>query len=403
MTLPLRCLPIEQLSSSDIAEWKRLSRAAIEPNPFQEPEFVLALAEHQQLPENVRLLVVPSATSDDWLAACVIRLIPATLTRPLSRLRSFRPLHAYLDHPLIDRRRPEATAQRLLTALSDCQLGHGLRLHMAPLQGSVCQLLDQAASCGDAAPFREHIWSRAEYHREDLNDDPLAYCSKARRKSLRRCWRNLEAEGSVRLRIQRPSTGDFAAIDRFLMLEHSGWKRDRGTSLLTDERDGMFFREMLHNFADDGSVIIGELEVGGRLVASTCNLLRGDTLFALKVGWDPVYASGSPGMWSELLLPQAVFAEIPELQQIDSCAKSGSHLESIWPRQRAMVDIVYAWSYSSTVLSTVRQKVRSARTFAGEWLRTASMLLSLSDTGVERVSSLSDDNIQESCGMTSTH
>jgi CelD/BcsL family acetyltransferase involved in cellulose biosynthesis len=402
MTLPLRCLPIKRLTTTDIAEWKRLSRAAIEPNPFQEPEFVLTLAEHQQLPENVRLLIVPSAMSNDWLAACVIRLIPATLTRPLSRLRSFRPLHAYLDHPLIDRSRPEAAAQRLLTALSDCQLGHGLRLHMAPLQGPVCQLLDQAASSGDAAPFREHVWSRAEYNREDLNDDPLVYCSKARRKSLRRCWRNLEVKGPVGLRIQRPSTGDYAAIDRFLKLEHSGWKRDCGTSLLANERDAMFFREMLHNFADDGSVIIGELEVGGKAVASTCNLLRGDTLFALKVGWDPAYASGSPGMWSELLLPHAVFAEIPELQQIDSCAKSGSHLESIWPRQRAMVDIVYTWSYSSTVLSSVRQKIRSARTFAGEWFRAASTVLSSSDGELERTPDSSSDTIQRSCGVTST-
>lgn len=401
MTLPLRCLPIKRLNTTDIAEWRRLSRAAIEPNPFQEPEFVLALAEHQQLPENVRLLIVPSAKSDDWLAACVIRLIPATLTRPLSRLRSFRPLHAYLDHPLIDRSRPEAAAERLLTALSDCQLGHGLRLHMAPLQGPVCQLLDRAASAGDAAPFREHVWSRAEYHREDLNDDPLAYCSKTRRKSLRRCWRNLEMKGPVGLRIQRPSTGDYAAIDRFLKLEHSGWKRDCGTSLLADERDAMFFREMLHNFADDGSVIFGELEVGGKTVASTCNLLRGDTLFALKVGWDLDYASGSPGMWSELLLPQAVFAEIPELKQIDSCAKSGSHLESIWPRQRAMVDIVYAWSYSSTVLSAVRQKIRTARSYAGEWFRTASALLSSPDDEIEPTQGASSGTIQQGCEMSS--
>jgi len=250
------------------------------------------------------------------------------------------------------------------------------------VDGPVSQVLEgAAASRGDARPFHEHVWNRAEYQREDLKDDPLAYCSKTRRKSLRRCWRNLEAMGPVHFQIQRPATGDRAAIDRFLKLEHSGWKKESGTSLLTDEKDALFFREMLHKFAEHGSVIMGELTVGGQTVASTCNLLRGDTLFALKVGWDPANAAGSPGTWSELLLPQSIFHEIPHLKQIDSCAKSGSHLESVWPRQRKMADIVYTWSYSATMLSAVRQQVRIGRSLAAEWIRSVSMLLS--PAGVE--------------------
>ncbi len=156
MTQPLRCLPLKRLSTAEVSHWRRLSRLAIEPNPFQEPEFVLPWAEHHDLPDDVQLLIVPSARSDEWLAACVVQLMPATLTKPLSRLRSFRPIHSYLDHPLIDISRPEAAAQRLLTALSDCRLGHGIRMHMAQVDGPVNRLLaGEAASMGDARAFYE--------------------------------------------------------------------------------------------------------------------------------------------------------------------------------------------------------------------------------------------------------
>lgn len=380
MTQPLRCLPLKRLSTAEISHWRRLSRLAIEPNPFQEPEFVLPWAEHHAVPDDVQLLIVPSARSDEWLAACVVQLMPATLTKPLSRLRSFRPIHSYLDHPLIDISRPQAAAQRLLTALSDCRLGHGIRMHMAQVDGPVNRLLaGEAASMGDARAFYEDTWSRAAFHREDLQDDPLAFCSKARRKSLRRCWRNLEEIGAVCFQITRPTSGDDPAIERFLHLEHSGWKKEEGTSLLADDRDAGFYRAMLDNFSRQESVILGELTVGGKTVASTCNLVRGDTLFALKVGWDAEFASGSPGIWSELLLPQSVFQQFPQLRQIDSCAKSGSHLESIWPRRRQMADIVYTWSYSATMLSSLRQQVRFARTRTAEWIKSASNLISASE------------------------
>lgn len=380
MTQPLRCLPLKRLSTAEISHWRRLSRLAIEPNPFQEPEFVLPWAEHHDLPDDVQLLIVPSARSDEWLAACVVQLMPATLTKPLSRLRSFRPIHSYLDHPLIDISRPDAAAQRLLTALSDCRLGHGIRMHMAQVDGPVNRLLaGEAVSMGDARTFYEDTWTRAAFHREDLQDDPLAYCSKTRRKSLRRCWRNLEEIGAVSFQITRPTSGDDPAIERFLSLEHSGWKKEEGTSLLADDRDAGFYRAMLHNFSKQDSVILGELTVGGQTVASTCNLVRGDTLFALKVGWNAEFASGSPGIWSELLLPQSVFHQFPQLRQIDSCAKSGSHLESLWPRRRQMADIVYTWSYSATMLSSLRQQVRIARTRTAEWFKSASNLISAAD------------------------
>ncbi len=136
---------------------------------------------------------------------------------------------------------------------------------------------------------------------------------------------------------------------------------------------------MLHNFSKQDSVILGELTVGGQTVASTCNLVRGDTLFALKVGWNAEFASGSPGIWSRTASASVRFSSVSPAAQIDSCAKSGSHLESLWPRRRQMADIVYTWSYSATMLSSLRQQVRIARTRTAEWFKSASNLISAAE------------------------
>lgn len=361
MSRPLRCLSLKQIEPQDLARWRRLAECAAEPNPFQEPEFLLPLASRGMIPADVQLLVVPSDGDDEWLAAAVVRNMPPTLMRPLRRLRSVRTLHAYLDHPLIDLRQPAVAAERLISALADCRLGHGLRLHMLHLDGPAAQALSSAAQSIQAQPFHERLWRRAEYRRADLSVDPLQACSKARRKSLRRAFRALEQRGAVDFRLRRPQHGGDDSFYRFLDLEHRTWKGGEGTSLLADSVEVVCFREVMGGFAARGDVIFGELWVGDHVAAMTCNLLRGETLFAFKVGWDPAYADGSPGMWSDLLLPAAVLQAFPQVQQIDSCSQAGSHLESLWPSMRRMSDVVYAWSPQATWLAALRQRLRHWR------------------------------------------
>ncbi|MFV0443519.1 MAG: GNAT family N-acetyltransferase [Planctomycetaceae bacterium] len=370
MSSQIHCTPIAALQPNDIARWQRLAEHALEANPFQQPDFVLPLLRHCGSSHRADILYVTESNSTDWRAACVVSQLPPTLSRPLRRLRSFRPLHAYLDQPLIDRNSSGAAAEGLLRGLLDNRLGHALRLNVTRLDGPVQQTLQHAGRQVNAARVLDREWRRAAYSRKNLNHDPLAHCSKSRRKSLRRSWRRLEERGQVKFRLVRPATGQDLSVERFLSLEHSGWGGMQGTSLLGLPQDAQFFREMCHAFAQRNQVAIGELYVGGNPIASTFNLVLDETAFAFKIGWNNQFADGSPGMWSELLLPAEVFRQFPQVQRIDGCSQSGSHIESLWPDSDRLGNVVYAWSRTARYLSRVRRTWHYCRRTASTGLST---------------------------------
>jgi len=103
----------QELSAGDIRRWASLASASIEPNPFFEPAFVLAAAEHLG-DRDLSLLVVESA--DRWTACLPVRRL--RLAGVPVALRSWCHAYCFLGTPLLDADAPEAAARGALVDLA---------------------------------------------------------------------------------------------------------------------------------------------------------------------------------------------------------------------------------------------------------------------------------------------
>jgi CelD/BcsL family acetyltransferase involved in cellulose biosynthesis len=348
------------LSGADLTAWRRLAAQAVDPNPFYQPEFLLpALRWLEPDPQQVRLLVLRERGSLRWSFAAPFRTLLPTVKRPLARLRAYVSRHSFCDLPLIDCRDSQRAAAVFLNGMTDHAAWHGMRFLLIDREGVWARSLLEAGAKEGRCVWYDRVWNRACLDgNPTLPADLLHACSKSRRKSLQRAYRRLMDHGPVAFRLRRPAPDETEPVETFLTLEDNGWKHERGTSLRSRESDLRFLRAVARHFSAEGKLLFGELCVGGRVIASTCNFLAGNTLFAFKIGWDPTYRDGSPGTWSELLLAEQVRQELPAVQRLDSCASAGSYVESVWPHHRRMAGMCLTWSRCGVALARVRERLR---------------------------------------------
>jgi CelD/BcsL family acetyltransferase involved in cellulose biosynthesis len=354
--------PLGELSLEDIARWKRLSTQADEPNPFQQPEFVLPLAANLLGYEGLRVLSVGDPENREWRAALVVRELAPSVGHPLARLSAVESRYSFLDSPLVDRRTARGALAALFDFLSAQRTWHGIEFRSMKRTGCQQIFLDDAATRVLAAGFEGSGWTRPMIDLDLVRREGLlSHCSKSRRKSLTRSQRWLERQGKVGFRLRCIEPAEIEPIETFLRLESLGWKGSRGTALASRAADEKFFVEMVNALAERGDVIFGELTIDGRVVASTCNLRARDTLFAFKIGWDPEFARGNPGHWSELELATALQNAVPGIHRIDSCSSADSYLSSIYPHSYRVSPMVYTWSRRGVALWSARAQARGIK------------------------------------------
>jgi CelD/BcsL family acetyltransferase involved in cellulose biosynthesis len=353
--------PLADLSAQDLREWAALAERAAEPNPFQHPAFILPQA--NLLPcRSVYLLSTIQAPSRRMIATWAVEGCEPTLTRPLPHLRSFSSLYSFCDVPLVDREQLSVGLRSLWTFLAEQRRWHGVRLRFNRFQGDQADAFHETAAESQVSIDHDRQWTRAFTQIDALRSEPLLdRLSRSRRKSLNRARRWMQSCGALGHRLVFPRPDDMTAAETFLRLESLGWKGAAGTSIASRPGDAAFFREMIRRFASIGGACFGELLIGQRVIASTCNLLCGNTLFGFKLGWDPEFANGSPGVWSELELARAVEEQLPEVTGIDSCAQPGSYVDSVSNGTTSMSSTVCVWSRRAQVLCEIRRAVHSVR------------------------------------------
>ena len=131
----------------------------------------------------------------------------------------------------------------------------------------------------------------AAHHRAILDAAPVAetkaitsIASARRRKELRRQRRRLSETGVRRYVSARAPAEIARATERFLALEHNGWKGARGTALLADPTLATFVRTMTRLMAHEGKCRIDSLEIDGRPVAMGIVITVGDRAHFLEDG-----------------------------------------------------------------------------------------------------------------------
>ncbi|HZX29999.1 MAG TPA: GNAT family N-acetyltransferase [Rhodocyclaceae bacterium] len=151
----------------------------------------------------------------------------------------------------------------------------------------------------DAWPMPCHRHGHALTIRIVLDGTFDAYWEK-RSKKLRETMRGRDNRvakaglASRLVRLDRPEDLP-AALERFAELEWSGWKGREGSAIGRGNAPGLFYRNMLENFAWTGNAMVYELWLGEHLAASQLAISGRHMIVAMKIAYDEALAAFSPG------------------------------------------------------------------------------------------------------------
>ena len=84
----VRRIPLADLGDAELDRWRRLAAAAIDPNPFFEPEYVLAQARALDAVGDVALAAV--ADGDDWTACMPVQRVRSWHRIPIASVSTWR-------------------------------------------------------------------------------------------------------------------------------------------------------------------------------------------------------------------------------------------------------------------------------------------------------------------------
>lgn len=336
MRTTLRWCRADGIDDATRLAWSELARGAPEPNPFMAPEFVLPAARWLtpgQPPWVALIERIGLGTTELVGAGCFTPQRP-DLFVPTPHLRSYQTLHTFRSGLLCASGEAQAVAEALLRFLD----AHGQRWHAITFQNlrADCPVL-QALQARDGTRWFE----RQRFQRPCLRVSAgMHYEGRLRateRKDLLRRQRRLEERGDISHRIVRGDAVDDTTVQTHLQLEHAGWKGKAGSSMLSVPAQTGFFIEMIERFTATGAAVFVETLCDGEVIASTSNLLLGETLNGFKAGWHPAYAATSPGRLNELHLFRQLPALWPGITAFDSQSQQDSYLAELLPDRQAMV------------------------------------------------------------------
>jgi len=117
-----------------------------------------------------------------------------------------------------------------------------------------------------------------------------------RRSNLRRCRRRLEDRGSVSIEITDGSSGLHRKLAEGFAVEASGWKAERGTAIASSAATRRFYSEVAGWAAERGWLRLWFLRLGGRAIGFGYTIEHGGSIYELKIGYDPEFATYAPGV-----------------------------------------------------------------------------------------------------------
>ncbi|KAF0231005.1 MAG: hypothetical protein FD175_874 [Beijerinckiaceae bacterium] len=312
--------------------WADLARESLEPNPFYEPDFLTAQT-HLRPKREIHCLVVRDKIDDSRLcgvfplekphlrdglpfgALALYRNPYTCLTTPLIRYGDADAiLKAALDQlarnskrlliPMIPENRPFAC---LLRAHAKTR---GLDIHR--VDGRVRAAVETALNMGD---YRTRLWKKNT--------------RSAERSRLKR----LEALGSVQYRrIGSAEPEASQVLEAFLALEARGWKGKRDTALASHPDTLAFAKAALLPEPGFGETIYEMLQLDGKPIAISVNLVAGGVGYALKSTYDEEFATLGVGTLLDGMSISLATGGGP-LSRLDSCAAMDHPIRHRWRQE----------------------------------------------------------------------
>ncbi|HWS18098.1 MAG TPA: GNAT family N-acetyltransferase [Candidatus Elarobacter sp.] len=149
------------------------------------------------------------------------------------------------------------------------------------------------------------------------------------RSHLRRAKRQLEEQGTLALK--HFNSADPEALEKFYILEASGWKGAEGTAIKCDPRTRQFYDAIAQAAARDGYLSLDFLELNGKPIAGHFGFNLRGRYFLAKAGYDEAFRRYGPGQ----LLVHEILNETPQrgLHEFDFVGPA-TWDESRWASER---------------------------------------------------------------------
>jgi CelD/BcsL family acetyltransferase involved in cellulose biosynthesis len=344
-----RVVSLRGLTDEDLAGWTGCAAAALEPNPFLEPDWLLPAIAHLGESPTARLVmvgrddtvhaVVPvadvvadehGAAGHEGHAALLTRVAPTAVA---------------LGTPLVTADGGLDAVSCLLTALvgEAGRSGSGLVImEWLGNDGPVAGLLRGAASRTGHHLIEFDGWERGLLRRRDGDGDGdgepywLRGIGKNRRRTIRQHRTHLEEALGAGVAVRRRVDG--AAVDEFLALEGSGWKGHElgGLAFGRQQCSTQFFEDVCRRYLRSGRMWFLSLEGPDAPVAMVCFVRSGRGVFAYRTAYDEAFAKYGPGV-EVFLAAMEQFVQEDDAGWLDTCSAPGNtHLLGLFPDRHAM-------------------------------------------------------------------
>ncbi|MGZ0168390.1 MAG: GNAT family N-acetyltransferase [Planctomycetales bacterium] len=352
----------DELNPEFILRWARLEARSVEGNAFLSPHFVIPAVKHLAgaYAEKPLVLAVESNDGSELLAIGLFEVSRNSRLLPLTHLQSWRCEHTLFDGLLVDKQQGTETLITLFEWLSkQGRRWQGVAFTDRSADGELNAMLDTAAAKTNATWFEDWNCERAIIPIDEVPEDCLqTLYSKSRRRTFKRSRKQLDKFGEVTFSFAGQAGTTTRAVQTFLELEAMGWKGEEGTALLSSSGHEQFLREMATRFAADQQLIIYQAMVDDVPVASAFNMRSADDVFCFKIGWNPEFASGSPGILTELSFLQSSREHLADVRLADSCSKVGSYVEDVWPWKRRLTTGVFTTTGTGTLAANAMTQLK---------------------------------------------
>jgi len=353
----------DQIDQNFIRDWIDLIGRCTDPNAYLDPAFVLSALKYLKH-KRITIVALYHVYSEQRILVGlgVFEFYMATFRHPFPQFQAYKSTHSPLSGLLIDRDMTFEIVSFLMKYLGTRYWYMvGVRFRDFPTTDALGQVLGQFDK-GKWTTFWDY--RRAVYTiPEERGDSWSGEISKKRLASYRKSLRDMEKLGALDWQIISSSEVSESTVADFLRVEHSGWKGEKGTSLLSNSRHTQFFKETIEQLRERQQVFFSELRLNGKLIAGTCNFISGNKAFAFKIGWDIDYKKYSPGIVCVIEFLRHTDKKILNLYQFESGSTGNSFIDHYWHERWDIADGFFAFNGHGVLiirlLETARQSIKS--------------------------------------------
>lgn len=355
-TFALRDARVAELSDEGMSEWAALADRALEPNPFNDPRFLVPAA--RTLPEAAELRVLFVTRGEQLVGAWAFTREKKYAGIPIPHLSTggtFMVGTVPWRHPVVDRDDPASTLAAMLEGLAGVGLPGLLDLQHIPADGPLAHALAEAIRRvdGSVRVRSRSSWplvvpSADDIPAPDAMGDVRALLSPpsvtgTRRKKAMRSIRYLEDAVGAPLSVEDWSDRPDAA-ERYMDLQAAGWKGDvsRGGAAMRVSGRAGWFSEMSAGFQASGHLIALAMMAGDRPLYISMYLQGGDTLYGLYDAYEEEFAKFSPGRIGRSATRNAALTR-SGVRVLDPCVGAWSpEDENVYRQTRPQVSLIVA-------------------------------------------------------------